>query len=59
RVGPLLRRHGLAGAGRTEPEEPVGGGAGESDPDRAGWPAGSLPPGAPAGDVDQGQLTLL
>ncbi|HKN96205.1 MAG TPA: intein-containing Rv2578c family radical SAM protein, partial [Pseudonocardiaceae bacterium] len=57
RVGPLLRRHGLvSGAARAEP---LGGGAGETDPDRAVWPAGSLPPGAPPGVVDQGQLTLL
>jgi DNA repair photolyase len=61
RVGPLLRRHGLAsGVGRAEDSaEPLGGGAGESDPDRAVWPAGALPPGAPPGEVDQGQLTLL
>ena len=62
RVGPLLRRHGLASGTRSAEEavEPVGGGAGESDPDRAVWPAGSLPAGAPeSAVVDQGQLTLL
>ncbi|HEX3790098.1 MAG TPA: intein-containing Rv2578c family radical SAM protein [Pseudonocardiaceae bacterium] len=68
RVGPLLRRHGLAsGTNRstdeeadTDAAEPIGGGAGESDPDRAVWPAGSLPAGAPKSAlVDQAQLTLL
>jgi DNA repair photolyase len=68
RVGPLLRRHGLAsGTNRSTDEEadtgaaePIGGGAGESDPDRAVWPAGSLPAGAPkSAPVDQAQLTLL
>jgi DNA repair photolyase len=49
RVGPLLRRHGLAsGTGRT------------TDPDRAVWPEGSLPAGAPEdAEVHQEQLTLL
>jgi DNA repair photolyase len=60
RVGPLLRRHGLSsGPVRTEPDQPWGGGANESDPDRAVWPAGALPPDAPPTEVDQGQLTLL
>jgi DNA repair photolyase len=62
RVGPLLRRHGLAsgtGTRTEEPEERVGGGAGESDPDRAIWPAGSLPAGVPEARINQEQLTLL
>lgn len=72
RVGPLLRRHGLAarqasreaevGAAadipepRTEPDGP----AGEQAQVRALWPNGALPVGAgPEPVVDQEQLTLL
>ena len=59
RVGPLLRRYGLGPKAERSTAE-LGGGAGESDPDRAVWPAGALPPGAaPDAAVDQGQLTLL
>jgi DNA repair photolyase len=48
------------GAGKPETAATVGGGAGESDPDRAVWPAGSLPAGAPnPANVDQEQLSLL
>lgn len=70
RVGPLLRRHGLApkqDADRrgideaAEVPEPRGDdearGEGET---RARWPKGSLPAGSdPNGTVDQEQLTLL
>lgn len=49
RVGPLLRRHGL-----------TRGTSGATDADRAVWPEGSLPEGAPAeAEVHQEQLTLL
>lgn len=59
RVGPLLRRYNL-GPRAERSAEPVGGGAGESDPDRAVWPAGALPPGGEEPAVlDQGQLSLL
>ncbi|MBW4717024.1 intein-containing Rv2578c family radical SAM protein [Saccharothrix obliqua] len=53
RVRPLLRRHGLAVSGLRDAVGVPGDAAG-------GWPAGSLPAGAPdRSEVDQEQLTLL
>jgi DNA repair photolyase len=56
RVGPLLRRHGLAPkSGRPAP-------AGQSDETEFGphWPAGSLPEGAPeSAPLPEEQLSLL
>ena len=56
RVGPLLRRYGLGpGAERSAVESSA-----SLDPDRAVWPAGSLPEGAPEpAPLEQSQLTLL
>lgn len=68
RVGPLLRRHGLGPkADRTESVDSVSGVDGtsvdtveETSADRALWPKGALPAGAPEpAGVDQEQLSLL
>ncbi len=62
RVGPLLRRHGLAPRQGDEVAASNNQEAGDAEPGtvRAVWPAGSLPAGtrAPAA-VDQDQLSLL
>ncbi|HEU5472846.1 MAG TPA: intein-containing Rv2578c family radical SAM protein [Actinophytocola sp.] len=54
RVQPLLRRHGLG------PPAPTRDSTHEAGPDAEGWPAGSLPAGAPTDvPVQQEQLALL
>jgi hypothetical protein len=59
RVGPLLRRHGLAPrTDRADPEVSESGA--ETDPDRAVWPKGALPTGTPEpATIDEEQLSLL
>jgi DNA repair photolyase len=65
RVGPLLRRHGLPTGSRDEASATSEDSSGTtapagSDADRAVWPSGSLPAGAPnEATIDQEQLSLL